>query len=155
MEDRHIGKWMCEQMVWGTDKHGRMDGTASRRTDAWTLSIASSKVKTKTLPKARLTMRCNFGASCIISSLKKEKNCLRCPKKVDFVQNCMRNSFFKVSGPYKAAFRNAPKKTAKNGHFWVFLEKISTSMRSQNLKLVIRYSSYCKRLKHKESWWWV
>ena len=48
----------------------------------------------------------------------------------------MGNPFFEVLGPYEAASRNGIQKTAKNDHFWVFLDKIITSMTSQHQKYV-------------------
>ena len=48
----------------------------------------------------------------------------RVQKKVISIQNFMENPILGVSGPYDKPPRNAPQKTAKNGHFWVFLAKI-------------------------------
>ena len=57
-----------------------------------------------------------------------------------------------VWGLYKGAPRNAPKKTAKNGHFWVFLTSKSYFMRSERFQNGAGKSSrcYCAPVKKSE-----
>ena len=56
--------------------------------------------------------------------------------------------------PYAGAFRNGPKKTPKNGYFWVFLAKILYLNGGQVFEFIVGYISRCERPVKQESWWW-
>ena len=47
------------------------------------------------------------------------------------------------------------RKTAKNGHFWLFLVKYFYFKGFQHLKILIENTSQWRRLYKKESWWWA
>ena len=64
----------------------------------------------------------------------KKKIMRRVQKKVISTQNFMGNPILGVSGPYDEPLKNAPQKTAKNGHFWVFLTSKLYFMRSERFQ---------------------